>query len=102
MKRTLHHHLLLLLAVAAPSLAGCYSVRFETRLPSGGAVHEERANFFLWGMAGHKDVDLDAACPAGAHAWRSKTGFGDGLLAAITLGIYVPATIEIECAPEGR
>jgi hypothetical protein len=47
-------------------------------------------------------VDLDAACPSGAHGWRSKTSFVNGLLAAVTLGIYVPATVEVECAPEGR
>lgn len=85
--------------LAAAALSGCYTVRYETRLPEGGPKKEEHARFFLWGLAGHKDVDLDELCPGGAHAWRSRASAGDVVLSLVTLGVYVPRTIEVECAP---
>ena len=83
------------------TLSGCCSVSYQTRLPAGGPVREQHANFYAWGLSGHTEVDLDALCPKGAHAWRSHAGAVDILLGAITLGIYVPMTIEVECAKEG-
>ncbi len=103
MTRTARNLLATLLACAA--LSGCFTVRYETRLPEGGPTKKEHARFFLWGLAGHKDVDLDELCPGGAHAWRSRASAGDVVLSLVTFGVYVPRTIEVECAPppaEGR
>jgi len=93
---------LLAAALACAALSGCYTVRYETRLPEGGPKKEDHARFFLWGLAGHKDVDLDDLCPQGAHAWRNRASPGDVVLSIVTLGVYVPRTIDVECAPEGR
>ena len=61
-------------------------------------THEEWAHYFVFGLAGSKDVDLDEACPNGAHAWSNKVSFTNMLVSFLTLGIYVPRTISIECA----
>jgi hypothetical protein len=91
---------LLLLTLVLLPLSSCCSVSYQTRLPAGGPIKEDHANFYAWGLSGSKDVDLDALCPGGVHGFRSHAGGVDILLGAITLGIYVPLTIEVECAKE--
>jgi hypothetical protein len=77
---------------------GCYTVRYQTRAPPGGLHHEERADFFFWGLVGSKDIDLDAICPDGVHAWHNEATFVNGFLFFITFGIYAPRTVVVDCA----
>jgi hypothetical protein len=84
--------------LAAAFLAtGCYTVRFQSDLAPGGAKFEEKGNFFLWGLVGEKEVDLKKLCPAGPSRWQNQQTFVDGLLGVITIGIYIPRTINVEC-----
>ena len=76
---------------------GCHTVRFQTNLPPGGAKYEEKGNFFLWGLVGEKEVDLKKVCPAGPARWQNQQTFVDGLIGFVTLGIYIPRTIDVEC-----
>lgn len=77
---------------------GCYTARYQTSLAGGGARSEEKGHYFLWGLIGEKTVNLKQVCPNGAARWMNQQSFVDGLLGAITIGIYIPRTIEIECA----
>jgi hypothetical protein len=79
-------------------LSGCYTARYQTSLAPGGAKVDEKGHYFLWGLIGEKTVNLKQACPNGAARWMNQQSFVDGLLGAITLGIYIPRSIEIECA----
>ncbi len=79
-------------------LSGCYTVRYTTNQEIGGSHHEEGASFFLWGLVGEKNVNLDTICPQGVARWYNQATFLDGFLSIITLGIYVPRTIVVECA----
>jgi hypothetical protein len=84
--------------LAAALLAtGCYTTRFQSNLAPGGAKFEEKGNFFLWGLVGEKEVDLKKMCPAGPARWQNQQTFVDGLIGAVTLGIYIPRTITVEC-----
>jgi hypothetical protein len=84
--------------LAAAFLAtGCYTTRFQSNLAPGGAKYEEKGNYFLWGLVGEKEVDLKKLCPAGASRWQNQQTFVDGLLGFITIGIYIPRTINVEC-----
>jgi hypothetical protein len=84
--------------LAAALLAtGCYTTRFQSNLAPGGAKFEEKGNFFLWGLVGEKEVDLKKMCPAGPARWQNQQTFVDGLIGAVTLGIYIPRTINVEC-----
>jgi hypothetical protein len=84
--------------LAAAFLAtGCYTTRFQSNLAPGGAKFEEKGNFFLWGLVGEKEVDLKKMCPAGPARWQNQQTFVDGLIGAVTLGIYIPRTITVEC-----
>jgi hypothetical protein len=92
----------LALAIAALALAGCQTVRFQAgRQPAPTHVQQD-AHYFLWGLVGEARVDLDAACPNGVAAFRVEARTGDYLLDVITLGIYSPRTISIECAEVKR
>jgi hypothetical protein len=82
---------------AALLATGCYTTRFQSNLAPGGAKFEEKGNFFLWGLVGEKEVDLKKMCPAGPARWQNQQTFVDGLIGAVTLGIYIPRTINVEC-----
>ena len=73
-------------------------MRYNTDTPPGGLRHEENAHFFLWGLVGEKTVSLDAICPQGVARWYNEASFLNGFLYVITLGIYAPRTIVVECA----
>jgi len=47
-------------------------------------------------------VDLDAACPDGAARWRNEATFGDVVADLLTIGIWSPRTIVVECAEVKR
>jgi hypothetical protein len=79
-------------------LSGCYTTRYQTNLSPGGPKVEDKGHYFLWGLIGEKKIDMKQACPNGAARWMNQQSFVDGLLGAITLGIYIPRSIEIECA----
>jgi hypothetical protein len=83
--------------VALATATGCYTVRFQSSLPPGGAQYEEKGHFFLWGLVGEKEVDLKKLCPAGPSRWQNQQNFGDGVLGFFTLGIYIPRTVKVEC-----
>jgi hypothetical protein len=91
-------------------MSGCYTVRYTTNQQPEGAHHEEGAPFFLWGLVGEKVVSLDTLCPQGVARWYNQMTFVDGLLSFITIGIYAPRTIVVDCAggkayrvtPEGK
>lgn len=85
-------------AAAAVSLSGCVTARYYTDSQPGGAHHEEGADFFLWGLVGEKEVNLDAICPQGVSRWYNQATFLNGFLQFITLGIYAPRTIVVECS----
>ena len=89
---------LLILVLAAPLISGCFTVRYNTDAAAGGTHHEERADFFLWGLVGEKAVSLDTICPQGVSRWYNEATFLNGFLYVITLGIYAPRTIVVECA----
>ena len=78
--------------------SGCHTVRYSTNLPGGGGRTEQNAAFFFWGLVGTKVVNLKTLCPQGAARWSNQQTFLDGLLGVITLGIYAPRTIVVECS----
>lgn len=87
--------------LAAVALAGCHVVRYDTGRPASPRVVTIPVTYWFWGLRGNHAIDLDAACPDGAARWQSMATFTDKLLDVVTLGVYVPRTVTIECA-EGR
>ena len=91
---------LLLLTLA---LAGCnaHKVTYDTTLPRG-QVHSEWTGHYLGGLVGHPEVYVRKLCPAGAAKIETFRSVGNGLIGALTLGIYTPRTIRITCAGQTR
>ncbi len=84
-------------AAAGLLLAGCYTVSYQTKLPGGGGYQDQRGDYFLWGLVGEQVVQLKQLCPGGVSRWRSQQTFVDGLLYFVTLGIYAPRHVTVEC-----
>jgi Bor protein len=79
--------------------SACQTVHYATHRSGGGAVVEENADFFLFGLIGEKVVNMNDVCPAAGPArWYNQQSFVNGLLGVITFGIYTPRTIVIECS----
>jgi hypothetical protein len=82
------------LALAAP-LAACHRVEFRTRLPRDGEVREKTLDYFLFGIVGQHELDLDAMCPSGVAGWRTES---IAWVDVLTLGIYTPRRVVVQCA----
>jgi len=92
-----------LAAAAVLALAGCHTVRMQTGRPETQRRYETTVHFFLWGLAGEGRVDLDAACPEGVASIHSGVTFPGWLAEVVTLGIWSPRTVVVDCAAaEGR
>lgn len=96
------------MAVVALGLAlvatGCATHTINYKNPTaqaGGATQSVKQSFFLWGLVGGSEVDLDKVCPTGVKQIQSKTGVGDQLFTIITGGIYSPMSVDVECAAGG-
>lgn len=90
----------LTLASIALFASGCasYNTRIVTGLPPGGEVKEQGSTFYVYGLVGDQTVDLAQVCPAGVASVQTQMSAGDKLLTAITLGIYSPMSMVVECA----
>ena len=103
------------LGIAVLLSAGCQSMTYQVNpakgtalgkpaLPSVASVHEtQKAHYLFWGLAPVSTPNLNeiAAGAAGPNKVmadikiKEDNTFVDGLLAAITYGIYRPRTVEI-------
>jgi len=90
----------ILLALLAMLSAGCHTVRFELSDPTGAQVVRKQNHFWFFGLApGNREVDVRQYCPAGAAAIREQTGFVDGLISLLTIGIFETRTAWYYCLP---
>jgi hypothetical protein len=78
-------------------LTSCFSVKIDKKVTALDYV-ELRQNFFLFGLIGDKEIDLVDQCPRGVSGISEKFTFGDGVLTLITLGIYSPRTVLVNCS----
>jgi hypothetical protein len=91
-----------LAALFAVAISGCHTLRFEITSEKHDTVVFDRKSFFLWGLTPRREVQVTDHCPHGAAAIREQTTFADGLLAAITLGLWVPRSSWYYCLGESH
>jgi Bor protein len=53
---------------------------------------------WLWGLVANDQVDIRRECPMGAAVVETEQSFANGLVSAVTLGIYTPQHVRITCA----
>ncbi len=89
----------LLLAVLALTVAGCYHATVETGLrPSPVRVERKWAHGFLYGLVPPSTVETAARCPHGAAKVETKLSFLNQVAYALTWGLYSPMEIVVHCA----
>lgn len=95
---------LLVTTIVTVSLSGCATHRINYTNPSaapGGAETDHKQSFFLWGLVGGSQVDLGKTCPNGVASIVSRAAPLDGILTAVTGGIYSPMSVKVTCAGGG-
>jgi len=91
-----------LLCVSAIALSGCFHAVVETgRAPAGEPIVTPWAHAFIYGLVPPAITETAKKCPTGVAKVETKQSFLNGLVGAITWGIYTPMTISYTCAKSG-
>ena len=90
--------IMLAIALAAPA---CATHQIHYKNPTAGQTGQTKSakqSFFLWGLVGGKEIDLQQLCPSGVAGIDSKSSGGDAILTWLTGGIYSPMSVDVHCA----
>jgi len=80
-------------------LSGCYHQVVQTgRTPGPTTVEKPWTATWLWGIVPATPIDVTQNCPGGIATVETKTTFMNGLVGALTLGIYTPRDVKVTCA----
>jgi hypothetical protein len=85
-------------------MGACYEHTIAVRggAPHGPVVYDHWQNYWLGGLIGHTRMTIEDICPSGRATIVAKQTFLNGLVAALTSGIYTPTTLRIHCADGNR
>ncbi|HYD53641.1 MAG TPA: hypothetical protein VEA99_13480 [Gemmatimonadaceae bacterium] len=87
------------LVVLLAASTACYHQVVQTGRTAGATVIDKPfVNGFLWGLVAAQDIDVTRECPAGVATVETEQSFANGLVAALTLGIYTPQHVRVTCA----
>jgi Bor protein len=87
------------LIAGAVALSGCYHAVIDTGRPaSTDMITIKWANSFIYGLVPPPMVNSATKCPNGVSKVETQHSFLNGLVAAITWGIYTPIQIDVTCA----
>jgi hypothetical protein len=79
--------------------AGCYHASIESGMKPGEAkIEKEWASGFAWGIVGPEPIEAQGKCPNGLSKVETEHSFMNGLVGALTLGIYTPMHLTVTCA----
>lgn len=94
-----------LLFAAATTLvaaSGCYRVTVVdgARVPAHdrAAEHERWAHFFFFGLVGNEQFDVRRICGGPARSIRTDGDVLTTVTALLTVGLYTPRHVAIDCA----
>jgi len=81
------------------TLAGCYHQVVQTGRPPGSTVVKKPwTATWLWGLVPASPIDVTRDCPSGIATVETKESFMNGLVGALTLGIFTPRDVTVTCA----
>lgn len=90
------------LALLVMISAACYHQIVRTGRPAGTTVIDRPwVSTWLWGLVPAKDIDVRQECPSGVAIVETQQSFVNGLVGALTLGIYTPQRVRVTCASAG-
>jgi len=88
--------------VAAFALTGCYHAVIQTGRPeSSDVISIKWANSFVYGLVPPPVLETASRCTNGVAKVETQHSFLNGLVAAITLGIFTPMQLDVTCAARG-
>ena len=77
------------------SMTACYTVSLKTNKPRSGQVYTQRANTFVYGLVGGEvRAECEPAVVTTSHS------FVDTVISWVTLGLYEPVSVTVQCAKE--
>ena len=90
--------IMLTIALAAPGCA-THQIHYKNpTAPQSGETKSAKQSFFLWGLVGGKEIDLQQMCPNGVAGIDSKSSGVDSILTYLTGGLYSPMSVDVHCA----
>ena len=90
------------LATILATVTGCYHTTINTELtPSSQVIDVPWAPSFVFGLVPPKTVETAEECTNGVARVETEITFLNGLVGAITLGIFTPMHIKVTCAEGG-
>ena len=98
---TIMHRPRVLLGAAAVALAttGCFHQTVQSGLqPSTNVVEHAFVSTWLWGIVPAEPIDTRQMCPTGVAKVETEQSFLNGLVGALTIGIYSPQRLLVTCA----
>ena len=91
------------LIVLAAFSTGCYHSTVRTGSPLGTTTIEQPwALSFVYGIVPPPTVETASKCPSGVAQVESQQSFLNGLVGALTFGLFTPMSIKVTCAASGR
>jgi len=79
--------------------AGCYHASIESGMkPGNNKIEEEWASGWAWGLVGPQPIEAQSKCTSGLSKVETEHSFLNGLVGAVTLGIYTPMHLTVTCA----
>lgn len=87
-----------LCAIALLTTACFHQVVNTGRSPGATVIEEAWVSTWLWGLVAAKPIDVRQQCPGGVAVVETQQSFVNGLVGAVTLGIYTPQRVRITCA----
>ncbi len=90
------------LATILATVTGCYHTTINTELtPTSQVIDVPWAPSFVFGLVPPKTVETAEECTNGVAKVETEITFLNGLVGAITFGIFTPMHIKVTCAAGG-
>ncbi|HEY0778489.1 MAG TPA: hypothetical protein VGD56_11045 [Gemmatirosa sp.] len=90
------------LATTLATSSACFHAIVDTGRPASATVIQKPwVNTFIFGLVSNAEIDVTRQCPGGVARVETQQSFLNGVVAAITFGIYTPQTATITCAAPG-
>ena len=89
----------LIVALLLSSTTACFRQVVQTgRAPGPTVIQQEWVSTWIFGIVPAEPIDTRVQCPSGVATVVTQTSFANGLVGALTLGIWSPQTVTITCA----
>jgi hypothetical protein len=92
---------LMIMLTVALTTSACATHNIHYKNPTvaqAGETKSAKQSFFLWGLVGGKEIDLQQLCPSGVAGIDSKSSGGDAVMTWLTGGLYSPMSVDVHCA----